>query len=155
MSKILVKNIANLFNEYQDYSKFLGKRQEELLNKKKEIAKILLESEDDSEDVEEIVFDIFLDIEIFKNDLNILFNNLSNSVSLYLLDPDFEALPEEVLKVCKEYSHILPKKTYTIGENLIPVEVEKGSIEKIKKAAKDGGTLKMLITQLKTLVKEG
>lgn len=150
MSKLLKKEIEKLYTEHGDYVKFLDNEEKDFLKEKANIAKTVMESEDEVE-VQDIAFDLFFKKVMYQQDIANIFYKLSAYVELYLQDPSFDPLSESITKLTKEYHSIVPKAFFKVNNDLEISENEKGFLEKIKTAVKENGELEKAMQQFKSI----
>lgn len=150
MSKLLKKEIERLYTEHGDYVKFLDNEEKEFIKEKANIAKTVMESEDEVE-VQDIAFDLFFKKIIYQQDIANIFHKLSCSVELYLQDPSFEPLAQGILNLVREFNSILPKPIFKVNNDLEISENEKGFIDKVKTTVKENGELDKAMQQFKNI----
>lgn len=151
-SNQLYDRIIEAYDNYTNYNKFVESKQKELQDKKKEIALKILESADDEAEIDVIVYDVFLESRLYKNDAYLFFIKLYNMVESYLLLTEVNLLPEEITELCTSLSHTYPKSVFIVEANGEIKEREKGILEKEKKFFKDSGELEVSKAKLKNIL---
>ena len=128
-SNQLYDRIIEVYDNYTNYNKFVEGKQKELQDKKKEIALKILESADDEAEIDVIVYDVFLESRLYKNDAYLFFIKLYNMVESYLLLTEVTLLPEEITELCTSLSHTYPKSVFIVEASGEIKEREKGILD--------------------------
>lgn len=149
MEKINVfyDRIISIYNQYNNYLFFVEEKRKELFEKRKSIAKVLIDGDDNS--VLDIAFDVVYLDKIYSNDLNLIFNNLYHLVSAYNEIEDIMVLPKEVVELCNSYEAIVPKTVFVIDEKREGKERVLGTVDKIKESLSEIGELDKLMEYFK------
>lgn len=151
ISNTLYETITNTFEQYGRYESVITAKEKDLEGRKADIAKILIESDFEA-DIEQVAFETFTEIALYKNDLRIIGHKLYLLVNAYVelnLDPK---LPEEVITLCTTLEPSIPKNNFHISEDLTITEKEKDFIKKVKETQVKSGAMKQLIDQLKNMI---
>lgn len=141
--------IIQEYTKYSEYNTFFEKEKEKLKEVRIKLLKDQLEKpeEDISERAENIIFDVLVQEKLYSQDLQMLFYNLYTLVKAYVQLEDVMVLPKDLIKVCEDYEHVVPKTIFVV-ENKAAEERVKGTAETIKKAWKNSGTINILKNQL-------
>jgi hypothetical protein len=147
---LLYDTIVNQYNEYTAYNEIFEKEKERLQEARKEILNRIVngDKEEVDEEIEKLVFESFLQQNLAKNDVKLLFINLFKSVESYKLTEDSPDLPKEITELCQELEHIIPKTSFVVDKGTLKERV-KGISEKIKVSLYNSGELKKLTDYLK------
>lgn len=143
--------IESLYNEYTHYSKFIDKVNEDLVAKKNDIAKILMESDFEAE-VEQTAFEVFTEIALYRNDLKVIGHKLYILVNAYVdagLEPELDS---KIITLCKSIENTIPKTNFSIDVNMIAQEKEKDFIKKVKESQIKSGAIQRLLEEYKNMV---
>jgi hypothetical protein len=141
--------IIREYNKYLEYNVFFEKEKLKLKEARVNLLKDQVKNpeQDITERAENLIFDVLIQEKIYSQDLQMLFYNLYVLVKSYQELEDVMVLPKELIQLCADYEHIVPKTVFVVV-NSTAEEREKGTAEKIKTAWKDSGTLNILKTQL-------
>ena len=147
---IFYDRIVALFSQYKNYSTFFENSRKSLEEKRKEIAQKIMD--DDSVAVEKIAFEVMYLDKIYTNDINLLFNNLHNLVMAYSEIPNNMVLPKEIIDICSEYEHLVPKTVFVIKDDISAEERVKGTVDKIKNSLNEMGEIENMVSTFKRAV---
>ena len=147
---IFYDRIVALFSQYKNYSTFFENSRKSLEEKRKEIAQKIMD--DDSVTVEKIAFEVMYLDKIYTNDINLLFNNLHNLVMAYSEIPNNMVLPKEIIDICSEYEHLVPKTVFVIKDDISAEERVKGTVDKIKNSLNEMGEIENMVSTFKRAV---
>ena len=151
-SNPMYEKILNTFEQYNRYKKVISAKEKELEGRKNDIAKILIESEFE-EDVEQIAFEVFTEVSLYKNDLRIVGHKLYILVDGYIEMTDLEPkIEQEILDLCKLLEPTIPKNNFFVNESFEIAEKEKGFIAKVKETQVKSGAMRNLVSELKNLL---
>lgn len=143
--------VIALYKQYLNHVNFVERKKKDFAEKKKEIAQMLLESDSDDA-IEKISFEVFIEDKLHSNDINLIFNNLYNTVQTYIEVDNSIILPKEITDICTNYADIVMKTMYVVNDSLISEERVKGSVDKIKDAIVKTGEMKAMTEQFKKLI---
>jgi len=148
----LYEKILSQFEQHKKYAEVILLKEKSLEERKKEIAKILIDSEFE-EDVEQIAFEAFTEISLYRNDLRVVDHRLYVLVDGYVEMKELEPkLPQEVVELCQTLEASIPKNNFYVDENMEIKEKEKGFITKVKETQKKSGAMKELVDHLKNML---
>lgn len=151
-SNPMYEKILNTYEQYNRYQKVISAKEKELEGRKNDIAKILIESEFET-DIEDIAFEVFTEVSLYKNDLRIVGHKLYILVDGYIEMKDLEPkIEQEVLDLCKLLEPTIPKNNFFVNESFEISEKEKGFIAKVKETQVKSGAMKNLVSELKNLL---
>lgn len=146
--------IVKKYNEYLEHNTFVEKESKALDNMRKEVLRKAIEAEADdiSEDMESIIIDSLVLKQLYSNQTNYKFLTLYNSVRDYQETSEQE-LPKEIVTLCENYEHIVPKDLFLLENGILKEKVE-GSIEKIKQSYKNSKEFKQMTELFKNKLLE-
>jgi hypothetical protein len=145
------KQIENTYNEYLHYSKFIDKVNKNLVEKKNDIAKILMESDFEAE-VEQTAFEAFTEVALYKNDLKVIGHKLYTLANAYVDSAMQPELDNTIIKLCQSIEETIPKTNFVVDNNLDSKEKEKGFLKKVKDSQIKSGAIATLLEQYKSMV---
>lgn len=147
----LYDRIVNLYKQYLNNVNFIERKKKDFVEKRKEIAQMLMDSEGDDV-IEKVSFELFIEDNIHANDVNLIFNKLYTLVEAYSELDNAILLPKEITEICTKYADIVMKTMYVVNDSLISEERVKGSLDKIKEAIVKTGEMKAMVEQFKKLI---
>lgn len=151
-SNPMYEKILNTYEQYNRYQTVVTTKEKELEGRKNDIAKILIESEFET-DVEDIAFEVFTEVSLYKNDLRIVGHKLYILVDGYVEMKELEPkLEQEILDLCKLLEPTIPKNNFFVSDAMEISEKEKGFIAKVKETQIKSGAMKSLVSELKNLL---
>lgn len=149
--------IISLFNEYTTYNEIAEKEKERIKDIDK---KIIEELKNNPESADSILTDniknLFLDkvtfLDVYAKDAQLLFYTLYVLVENYQLLEDVPILPKDIVKLCEEFEHIVPRTVMIIDKGKLE-ERKKGTIEGIKTSISNSGTFDFHLKQVEEQLK--
>lgn len=144
--------IVDIYNSYNNYLKYVENKKKDFINKKQEIAKKVLESDD--ENIKDVAFEILIEDKIHSNDINLIFNTLYNLVITYTEIEGAMLLPKEITELCSKYNAAVAKTMFVVNDSLICEERVKGSVDKVKEMLITTGEMDVMVSQFKKIIEE-
>lgn len=154
--------IISLFKEYTTYNEIAEKEKERIKDIDKKIIDQIKENPEDTENIlTDTIKNLFLDkvtfLDVYAKDAQLLFYSLYILVENYQQLEDVPILPKDIVKLCEDFEHIVPK-TVMVAEKGKLEERKKGTIENIKTSISSSGAfdfhLKQVEEQFKNQTKE-
>jgi hypothetical protein len=140
---IILAKIKTLHKEYVSYSEYLEKFNEEVDDKKKEVA-TNLESKDFEKNLEDFVLEYFVLRSVYASDLDIIMDKILTYINVARLLGFDQEVPEEILELAVKNKKKEIKPTFIITSGK-PVEVNEGFVDEQRKQIKEHGNLSKLI----------
>lgn len=149
--------IISLFKEYTTYNEIAEKEKERIKDIDKKIIEQVKENPEDSEFIlTDTIKNLFLDkvtfLDVYAKDAQLLFYSLYVLVENYQQLEDVPILPKDIVKVCEDFEHIVPR-TVMVAEKGKLEERKKGTIENIKTSISSSGTFEFHLNQVKEQLK--
>ncbi len=149
-SNKMYDKIVNTYNIYNNYLNYVDKKKKDFISKKQDIAKKVLEAQD--ENLKDIAFEVLIEDKIHSNDINLIFNTLYTLVSAYAEFEEAILLPKEIKELCSKYESAVAKTMFVVNDSLICEERVKGSVDKVKDMLTSTGEMDNMVTQFKKII---
>jgi len=139
--------IMEEYTRYKLYNDFFEKEKTEAKEKRQKFLENALKKENPEEGLEEQLFDLISKEKVYSSDVQLLFNNLYILVKTYQQLEDMMLLPNDLVEMCTQFEHIVPKTLFVVNQNGVE-EREKGVYDSLREAWYKTGALEVIKKQI-------